>query len=182
MPNFVVSTVNIDDLASLSSGTMMTMTVIGMVNKANLLHQAVNPLRLRDDIWQHITGSILAQIIAGEHQAITWLSVGLSSLISGGNRLRAISQEIPQPWITEFRLEITYLILYSNRPGSIRWCYESVARTWSICFHSINSSTKLVRGMFVKNDQLIGRKTLLTDYFCLRGHVIRCKATCWSWK
>ena len=37
---------------------------------------------------------------------------------SRGNQLRAISQVIPQPWIINISLKITYLKLHSNPPGA----------------------------------------------------------------
>ena len=48
------------------------------------------------------------------HQAITWTNVDWSSVKS---RIRAISQEMPQPSITELYLKITYIKFHSNLPG-----------------------------------------------------------------
>ena len=52
------------------------------------------------------------------HQAITWTNVDLSSVRSSDIHLRASSQEIPQPSITEIIRKIKYLKFHSNFPGA----------------------------------------------------------------
>ena len=52
------------------------------------------------------------------HQAITWTNVDLSSSRSSDIHLRASSQEIPQPSITEIICKINDLKFYSNFPGA----------------------------------------------------------------
>ena len=56
-------------------------------------------------------------LVAWWHQAITWTNVDLSSSRSKDNHLMAISQDKPQPSITEFSLKITYINFLSNLPG-----------------------------------------------------------------
>ena len=53
-------------------------------------------------------------LVAWLHQAITWTNVDLSSVRSSGVHLRPISQEIPQPSVTEISLKITCLKFHSN--------------------------------------------------------------------
>ena len=52
------------------------------------------------------------------HQAITWTNVDWSSVKSNDIHIRAISQQMPQPSITKFRLKITCLEFQSNFPGA----------------------------------------------------------------
>ena len=64
-----------------------------------------------DTIWRHRSGSTLVQVMACclRHQAITCANVDLSSVKSSDNCRRAISQEIPQPSITQITLKFTYI-------------------------------------------------------------------------
>ena len=48
-------------------------------------------------------------LVAWRHQAITWTNVDWSSVTYSDIHLRAISQEIPQPWIPKISLKINYL-------------------------------------------------------------------------
>ena len=57
-------------------------------------------------------------IVAWRHQAITWTNVDWSSVKCSDIHIRAISQETPQPSITEICLKITYLKFHSNFPGA----------------------------------------------------------------
>ena len=57
-------------------------------------------------------------VVAWWHQAITWTNVDISPVRCSGMHLRAISQEILQPWITKISLRITYLKFNSNLPGA----------------------------------------------------------------
>ena len=57
-------------------------------------------------------------LLPWRHQAITWTNVDWSSVKSSDIHIRAISQEMPQPSITKFRLKITYLNFHSNFPGT----------------------------------------------------------------
>ena len=57
-------------------------------------------------------------LVAWRHQPITWTSVDLSSVRSSDIHLRAISQEIPEPPITEFIWKIKYLKCHLNFPGA----------------------------------------------------------------
>ena len=58
------------------------------------------------------------KIVLGQHQAITWPNVDLSSVRSSDIHLRASSQEIPQPSIIEIICKIKYLKFHSNFPGA----------------------------------------------------------------
>ena len=68
----------------------------------------LNSLWPSDAIWQHKTGSTLAQVMACclMAPAITWTIIDLSSVRSSDNHLRVISQEIVQPSITEINMKI----------------------------------------------------------------------------
>ena len=55
---------------------------------------------------------------AWRHQAITWTNVDWSSVKSSDIHIRAISQEMPQPSITEIFLKITCLKFHSNFLGA----------------------------------------------------------------
>ena len=82
-----------------------------------------NSLWPNDAIWQHRSRSTLVQVMAWclhawRHQAITWTNVDWSSAKSNDIHIRAISQEMPQPPITEIRLKITYLKVHSDFPGA----------------------------------------------------------------
>ena len=59
-------------------------------------------------IWQHRSGSIFAQVMACcvMHQVITWTNIDLSSVRSSDICLRTVSQEIPQPSITEISWQL----------------------------------------------------------------------------
>ena len=78
----------------------------------------VDPLWPSDTIWQHSSGSTWAQVkaFACWHQAINWSNVDSSSVRSSDINLRAISQEIPQPSITQISLKINGLRFYSYLP------------------------------------------------------------------
>ena len=52
---------------------------------------------------------------------INWTNVDLSSVRSSDIHLRASSQEIPQPSITEISLKITYPKFHWNLPGANEW-------------------------------------------------------------
>ena len=56
-------------------------------------------------------------LVAWWHQAITWTNDDLS-VRSSDIRLRAISQEMPQPSVTTISLEISYPNFHSNLPGA----------------------------------------------------------------
>ena len=51
------------------------------------------------------------------HQAITWTNVDLSTVRPSDIHLRASSQEIPRPSITDIIRKIKYLKFHSNFPG-----------------------------------------------------------------
>ena len=57
-------------------------------------------------------------LVAWWHQAITWTDVDLSSVRPTDIHLRASSQEIHQPSITEIICKIKYLKFHSNFPGA----------------------------------------------------------------
>ena len=58
-------------------------------------------------------------LVAWRHQAITRTNVDLSSIRHSRIHLRAISQEIPQPWILKIdSLKFNYLQFHSNLPGA----------------------------------------------------------------
>ena len=76
-------------------------------------------------------------LVAWRHQAITWTKGDLSSVRSNDLRLRASSQEIPQPSITEIIWKIKDLICHSNFPGAIE------LMTTSIYFHPHNTDGDL---------------------------------------
>ena len=57
-------------------------------------------------------------LVAWGYQAITWTYVDFSWLKSSDIHIRAISQEMPQPSITNVHLKITYLKFYWNSPGA----------------------------------------------------------------
>ena len=57
-------------------------------------------------------------LVAWRHQAITWTNVDLSSVRSSDIHLRASSQDIPQPSITEIIWKTKYLKCHSNFPGA----------------------------------------------------------------
>ena len=57
-------------------------------------------------------------LVAWRHQAITWTNVDLSSVRLSDIHLRASSQEIPQPSITEFIWKIKDLKFHSDFPGA----------------------------------------------------------------
>ena len=61
---------------------------------------------------------IWAYIGSGRHQAITWTNVDSTSVRSSDIHLRASSQEITQPSITEIIRKIKYLKLDLNFPGA----------------------------------------------------------------
>ena len=54
-----------------------------------------NSLGPSDAIWRQKTGSTLVQVMARQHQAITWTNVDLSSVRSSDILLKAISQQVP---------------------------------------------------------------------------------------
>ena len=55
-------------------------------------------------------------LVAWRHQAFMWTIVDLSSVRSSNIYLRAISIEIPQLWITNISLKITYVNFHWNLP------------------------------------------------------------------
>ena len=67
------------------------------------------------DLGQHWFRQWLA---AWRHQAITWTNVDLSSIAYSDIHMRAILQEIPQPWIPKISLKINHLKFPSNLPGA----------------------------------------------------------------
>ena len=69
------------------------------------------------EIWANIGSG--NGLFAWQHQAITWTNFDWSSAKSNDIRIRAISQEMSQPSITEIRLKITYLKFHYNFPGTI---------------------------------------------------------------
>ena len=81
--------------------------------------QWVNLFWPGNNIWQHGTGSTLAQVIvlAWWRQAITWPNVDLWLVRSSNIHLIVISQEIPQSPITTTNLKITYLEFHADLPG-----------------------------------------------------------------
>ena len=56
-------------------------------------------------------------LVAWRHQAITWTNVDLSSERSSGNHLRAVSQEIPPPWISKKLENHLYEIPFKSPRG-----------------------------------------------------------------
>ena len=81
-----------------------------------------NSLGPSDTIWRQRFGSTLAQVMAccltaPSHYG-AWNNVDLSSVRSRIIHLRASSQEIPQPLITEIIWKIKYLKCHSNFPGT----------------------------------------------------------------
>ena len=63
-------------------------------------------------------------LVAWWHQAITWTNVDWSSVKSSDIHIRAISQEMSQPSISNIFLKSTCLKLHSNFPGAnelIHW-------------------------------------------------------------
>ena len=70
-------------------------------------------------IWRHRLGSTFAQLMAccWLHQALTCTNVDSSSVRPSDTHLRAISQEIPQPSVTEISSKITYLKFHLMPPG-----------------------------------------------------------------
>ena len=54
------------------------------------------------------------EIFAWGHQAITWPNLVWSSVRSSENHLRAISQKISRPSVTNISLKIIYLKFLSN--------------------------------------------------------------------
>ena len=66
---------------------------------------------------------------AWRHQAITWTNVDLSSVGSSDIHLRASSQEIPQPSMTEIIWKIKYLKFHLNFPGAnelrLGWAWKA---------------------------------------------------------
>ena len=93
-----------NNIVSQSYGTYCTLTHCGLVT----------PYGDRD-LGQHW---LRQWLVAWRHQAITWIKVDLSIVKSSGIHLMAISQEIPQPQITEIRVKITSLKFRSNLPGA----------------------------------------------------------------
>ena len=81
-----------------------------------------NQPRPYEAIWRHISGKTLAQAIACylTIQAITWTTVDLSSLQCSNIHMRAVSQEMAQPWITQISLKIIDLKSHLHLPGS-KW-------------------------------------------------------------
>ena len=95
----------------------------------------VNSLGPSDAIWQQRSGSTLAQVI-------TWTNVDSSSVRSSDIHLRAFSQELPQPSITEDCLKINYLKIHSNLRGAnelMHWIYHSPAlSTVKCCYNEVH--------------------------------------------
>ena len=80
----------------------------------------INSLGPSGAIWRHRSGSILAQVMAcwltaPSHYLLTYQ---LSSLRSSDIHPTAVSQEMPQPTVTELSLKITYRNFHSNLPGA----------------------------------------------------------------
>ena len=57
-------------------------------------------------------------LVAWRHQAITWTNVDWSLVESSDIHIRAISQEMSQPSITNINLKIICLKFHSNIPGT----------------------------------------------------------------
>ena len=57
-------------------------------------------------------------LVAWRHQVITWTNVDLSLVRSSDIHIRASSQEVPEPSITEIIWKIKYLKFHSNFPGA----------------------------------------------------------------
>ena len=75
-----------------------------------------------DATWRPGSGSTLGQVMACcltalIHYLKSWTNIDFSSVRFNDVHLTAISQDIPQPSITEFSLKITYGNFHSNLPG-----------------------------------------------------------------
>ena len=71
-------------------------------------------------LWWHRTESTLVQVclVTWRHQAITWTTVNFSSVRFSNIHLRTISQDIPEPSITEISLKITFVTCHPILPGT----------------------------------------------------------------
>ena len=93
-----------------------------LLKVSNVLCGDINSLGPSDAICQQRSESPFAQVMAccltapSHYQAITWTNVDLSSVRLSDIHLRASSQEIRQPSITEIIWIITYLKCHSNFP------------------------------------------------------------------
>ena len=74
-------------------------------------------------------------LVAWWHQAITWTNVDLSSIMSAGIHLSAISHKIPQSLISEINWNIISLKFHSNFPGANELNDLSVYITQCMYFH-----------------------------------------------
>ena len=98
----------------------------------------MNSLWPSDTIWRHRSGSTLAQVIAcclmapGHNLNQYWLSLVSSSDI----QLRAISQEIPHPPITEMTRKLFIWNLIQTSQG--QWVNPEHAGTKLIWFNIVN--------------------------------------------
>ena len=94
----------------------------------------LNSLGSGDAIWPQRSGSTLAQAMACCLRAPNHYlnNVDLSSVRSSDIHLRAGSQEIPQPSITEIICKIKYLKFHSNFPGAneLNGCSPRLPATW----------------------------------------------------
>ena len=81
-----------------------------------------------DDIWRQRSGSTLAQVMACCLTAPCHYlnNVDWSSVKSSDIRIRAISQQMPQPSITKICLKITCLKFHSNFPRPNELIYRVV--------------------------------------------------------
>ena len=105
----------------------------------------INSLWPSDTIWQHRSGSTLAQVMAccltapNHYLNQCWRII--SEVQWRDIHIRAISQEMPQPSLTKICLKITCLKFHSNFPGGNELkCY-----VW----RSFDSKWGLMPGMVV---------------------------------
>ena len=98
----------------------------------------VNSLRPCDAIWQHRSGSTLAQVMAccltapSHYLNRCWLI----SKVYSGIHLRTISLEIPQPPFIKVSMKITYLKLNWNPPGANELTYDKRILMMSLSFRT----------------------------------------------
>ena len=101
-----------------------------------------------DAIWRKASGSTLAQVMA----CCLTAPMFTSSVRSNDIHLRACSQEIPQPSITEFIRKIKYLKCQSDFPGANELSQVTVTRVvtlpmvllWHSLFSQIDEDTSIV--------------------------------------
>ena len=99
-----------------------------------------NSLGPSDTIWRQRSGSTLVQVMAccltapSHYLNQCWLIISESSDI----HIRAISQEMLQPSITEICLKITYLKFHLNFPGANELILNVRSSTNRLCCRSVD--------------------------------------------